>query len=121
MPTHIGEFLRSLRIEHGEILKTMAEKLGVSSAFLSAVENGKKKMPAQWKEKLCSIYDLSTKQQDALQAAIIDTNSAVELSLKNATPQSRKLAISFARHFESLDDETSRKIIEMLKDAHKEE
>ena len=121
MPTHIGEFLRSLRIEHGEILKTMAEKLGVSSAFLSAVENGKKKMPAQWGEKLCSIYDLSAKQQDALQAAIIDTNSAVELSLKNATPQSRKLAISFARHFESLDDETSRKIIDMLKDVHKEE
>ena len=43
MLTSIGRFLRKLRIDHGEILKDMADALGVSSAFLSAVENGKKK------------------------------------------------------------------------------
>ena len=48
----IGRFLRKLRIDNGEILKDMAEALGVSSAFLSAVENGKKKMPEGWIEKL---------------------------------------------------------------------
>jgi len=45
MITEYGKFLRKLRIDQGQILKTMAEKLGVSSAFLSAVENGKKKIP----------------------------------------------------------------------------
>ena len=50
MLTSIGRFLRKLRIENGEILKDMAEALGVSSAFLSAVENGKKKMPESWIE-----------------------------------------------------------------------
>ena len=43
MITSVGRFLRKLRIDRGKILKTMAETLGVSSAFLSAVENGKKK------------------------------------------------------------------------------
>ena len=45
MLTSIGRFLRKLRIDHGEILKDMADALGVSYAFLSAVENGKKKCP----------------------------------------------------------------------------
>lgn len=43
MITPIGKFLRKLRIDTGEILKDMAEKLHVSPSFLSAVENGKKK------------------------------------------------------------------------------
>jgi len=38
MLTSLGQFLRKLRLERGEILKTMADKLGVTSAFLSAVE-----------------------------------------------------------------------------------
>ena len=115
MLTSIGRFLRKLRIDNAEILKNMADKLGVSSAFLSAVENGKKKMPENWTEKLSVLYNFSEDQSDSLQKAIADTNQAIELNLENATPQSRDLAISFARHFDSIDDETSRKIIEMLK------
>lgn len=115
MLTSIGRFLRKLRIDNGEILKDKAEALGVSSAFLSAVENGKKKMPEGWIEKLKSIYSFTTEQAEALQAAVIDTNDAVELNLQNATPGNRALAISFAREFDSLDDETSRKIFEILK------
>ena len=93
----------------------MAEALGVSSAFLSAVENGKKKMPEGWIEKLKSIYSFTAEQAEELQAAVIDTNDAVELNLQNATPGNRALAISFAREFDSLDDETSKKIFEILK------
>ena len=69
MLTSIGRFLRKLRIDNGEILKDMAEALGVSSAFLSAVENGKKKMPDGWIEKLKSIYSFTEEQSEELQAA----------------------------------------------------
>lgn len=115
MLTSIGRFLRKLRIDNGEILKDMAEALGVSSAFLSAVENGKKKMPDGWIEKLEAIYSFTAEQLEELQEAVIDTNNAVELNLKNTTPNNRTLAISFAREFDSLDDETSKKILEILK------
>lgn len=102
-------------MSNGEILRDMAEALEVSSAFLSAVENGKKKMPEGWRRKLQTIYSLSAEQSRELQTAIIDTNNAVELNLQNATPGNRALAISFAREFDSLDDETSRTIFEILK------
>jgi transcriptional regulator with XRE-family HTH domain len=45
MLTQLGIFLRKLRLDRGEILKDMAIKLNVSSSFLSAVENGKKRIP----------------------------------------------------------------------------
>lgn len=114
MLTSIGKFLRKLRIDRGEILKTMADKLEVSSAFLSAVENGKKKMPESWYEKLSAAYSFSEEQKEALWAAAMDSNETVEINLQNAMQGNRKLAISFARHFNSLDDETCKKIMEML-------
>ena len=115
MLTSIGKFLRRLRLGKGEILKDMAEALGVSTALLSAVDNGKKKMPDSWPQKLAVVYELSAEQVKELRTAIIDTDNAVELNLQNATPGNRALAISFAREFDSLDDETSKKILEILK------
>ena len=66
----IARFLRKLRIDNGEILKDMAEALGVSSAFLSAVENGKKKMPEGWIEKLKAIYSFAPQRQYKIVAGI---------------------------------------------------
>lgn len=120
MLTSIGKFLRKLRIDNGEILRDMANALEVSSAFLSAVENGKKKMPESWTEKLKNIYSFSPEQSEELQKAIIDTNDMVEINLHNASDNNRTLAISFAREFNSLDEETSNKILEMLK-RHRED
>lgn len=120
MLTSIGKFLRKLRIDNGEILRDMANALEVSSAFLSAVENGKKKMPESWAEKLKNIYSFSPEQSEELQKAIIDTNDMVEINLHNASDNNRTLAISFAREFSSLDEETSNKILEMLK-RHRED
>ena len=100
MLTSLGQFLRKLRLENGEILKTMAEKLGVTSAFLSAVENGKKKMPLSWYEKLPLLYTFSEQQQDALKKAVMESSDIVELNLHNVPFGRRDLAISFARRFE---------------------
>ena len=51
--TKFGEFMRILRIKRKIIMKDTAESLQVSTPFLSAVENGKKKIPDTWFEKNC--------------------------------------------------------------------
>ncbi len=114
MITSIGTFLRKLRLHNNEILKTMAEKLDVSSAFLSAVENGKKKMPESWYEKLTVLYNLDDQQHNEMVQAALDSGNTVELNIQNASPISRQLAVSFARQFETLDDDTSQKIFNIL-------
>ena len=58
MLTRVGIFLRKLRLDSGEIMKDMATKLDVSSSFLSAVENGKKKMPESWYDTIVNLYNL---------------------------------------------------------------
>lgn len=120
MLTSIGRYLRKLRIDRGEILRDMATKLGVSSAFLSAIENGKKKMPESMLLNLENLYSLSADQIEELKTAVLESSDTVELNLVNASEGSRQLAVSFARKFESLDEETAKKIYNILK-RHEEE
>lgn len=121
MCTILGTFLRRLRLQHGERLKDMADNLHVSSAFLSAVENGKKKMPDSWYNKLASLYGLSDEQQEDLRTAVIESGETVALNIKDISSSNRELALCFARHFDSLDEETSKQIFALLKRKKEEE
>lgn len=114
MLTSVGVFLRKLRMDRGEILRDMARNLNVSSAFLSAVENGKKKLPDAWLRKLETIYHLSEAQITELKDAIVESSDTIALDVRNASAGNRQLAASFARHFDSLDEETTQKLLAIL-------
>ena len=115
MITSVGKFLRKLRIDSGEILRDMAKKLNISSAFLSAVENGKKKVPDAWLPKLEAFYSLNPQQMEELRNAIVESANTVELNIQNASTANRQLAVSFARQFATLDEETAKKLFDILK------
>lgn len=100
MVTDYGKFLRKLRIDNGEILKTMAQKLDVSSAFLSAVENGKKKIPRDWDEKINSIYLLENDDFEKLLQARHLTESRIEIELESLTENQRETVFAFSRSIE---------------------
>ena len=53
--TELGIALRKIRLDKHELLREMAAKLNVSSAFLSAVETGKKRPPANFVNKISMI------------------------------------------------------------------
>lgn len=103
MITEYGKFLRKLRIDQGQILKTMAEKLGVSSAFLSAVENGKKKIPKTWEEKLVKEYKLDEEQLAELRRSQQDSQQLIEINLEMLTHAQKDTAFAFARSLERFD------------------
>ncbi len=73
--TSFGEFVRILRIKKHEVMGDMAKVLGVKVPFLSAVENGKKNVPADWANKLISNYNLSTEEQCTLKQVIEESNT----------------------------------------------
>ena len=114
MATSIGKFLRGLRIENQEILKDMADRLEVSSAFLSAVENGKKKMPDSWYEKLANLYTLTEEQREELKKAVMESSDVVELDVAHSACYQRDLAVSFAREFNSMDEDLCKKLLDLL-------
>ena len=115
MRTSIGEFLRKLRItRNGVLLKDMAMDLGVSSAFLSAVESGKKKFPSEWFTKIQEVYCLNDDELKDLKEAVAETNRMVEISLERLPLSSQKLAISFARNLDYIDKETAELFCRLL-------
>ena len=120
MLTELGKFLRKIRIDHDEILKDMADKLGVTASFLSAVENGKKRMPAEWNSKICQLYSLNSQQQNEFSAAIADTEQKLEINLQNVSTDNRNLAVSFARRFSEFDDSQIEAIKKIMQGGNNE-
>lgn len=113
--TEIGKFLRKLRIDQGEVLFQMAQKLEVSSAFLSAVELGKRKMPYDWNIKIRALYPLTPMQEEEFDEAIAQSEKGVLLDFENASPKAKKLAVSFARSFDNLSNEQLETIKNMMR------
>lgn len=116
MITAFGKFLRILRMDNGEILKNMADKLNVTSSFLSAVENGKKKIPAEWTDKIINLYALSDEKIIELQNSVSETNECVEIGLANLNFRQRELAFSFARKLNGFNDIEMKKLWDILKE-----
>jgi len=104
MLTEFGQFLRKLRIDCNELLKDMADKLGVTPSYLSAVETGKRNIPDGWIDKISQFYNLDIFEKEALQNAADNSISAVTMDLRSMAPKKRETALLFARTFEDTDD-----------------
>ncbi|MDD7289972.1 MAG: helix-turn-helix transcriptional regulator [Clostridiales bacterium] len=118
MLTAFGKELRKLRIEHGEVLRDTASHLGVSASFVSAVESGKKKIPANWIGTLSDVYSLSAEQKNALSKAAQESCADIKINLSEAGPRQRNAALVFARNFDSLSDEAAAQILNLLESGH---
>ena len=115
MLTEFGKALRKIRIDRQQLLRDMADKLGVSSAYLSAVETGKRRIPQDWVSKIASIYSLSCEEQADLQSAADNSVFDVTISLVNASEQKRNAVLSFARALDGLNDEDLKRIMASIK------
>lgn len=116
--TKFGEMVRILRIQSHEVMGDMAEMLGTSLPFLSAVENGKKNVPPAWIPKIVEHYHLSSKEADKLIQAIEESKTQMKLTLAGKGATQRQAALQFARSFEGMDEETAKRIVKILEEGH---
>lgn len=116
MLTPFGKVLRKLRIDSNKSLKDMADYMSVSSAFLSAVESGKKKITGDIVEKSVSFFggDQRLKAQLETAAWISATEYKFDVSDKNDI--TRETVAMFARNFAVLPDERIREIKKLLEE-----
>lgn len=112
MVTTFGKFCRKLRIDKGEILFDMAEKLGVSTAFLSKVENGRRKPPAEWEEKIINLYSLSGDSEKVFRECFFNTVNSDSINIKDFNSEDKELMLSFARKLDTLDKDAIRKLLD---------
>lgn len=116
MLTNFGKALRKIRIDHSEFLKDMAAKLGVTVAYLSAVENGKREVPDQWIDVLAEKYLLEPSEKKELQNYAYENKDNIKIDLSGIEKEEREMALAFARSFKSLTEADKKAIEKIFKD-----
>ena len=115
MATLIGQKLRIIRLERGEVLKDMADKLNISSAYLSAMENGKREFNKTLIEQIGELYSLSVDRLDDLYDSYYTSIRQIQIDISNQPTSKADLGLVFARKFNDLDDAQIDKILKVLK------
>lgn len=110
--TEIGKELRKLRIDEDERLLDMAGRLERSSAFVSAVETGRKAPPAGFEELVITAYRLVEESANSLRRAADRSRKAFTLEANTALE--RDTAGLMARRMNTLSDMELNEILAIL-------
>jgi HTH-type transcriptional regulator, competence development regulator len=111
-----GKELRKLRIDKSELLKDMAERLGVSPAFISAIETSRKPIPAGFANRIASAYDLNERAKERFPTLADATRTTFEIRLsESASPKVRETAAVLARQFPNLNSDDLDRLLEIFK------
>ncbi|MCH6872636.1 helix-turn-helix domain-containing protein [Escherichia coli] len=115
MLTPFGKKVRKLRIDVGVTLKSMADAMGVTSSYLSAIETGKRAVTDPVLKSIISYFTNEGVQAgDELTKAARDSQQSVEINLSGKNQNAREVAMAFARNFDELSDDEFKRLRELL-------
>lgn len=80
--TALGKFIRKIRIDNGEYITDMAERLGVSPQYISLVELGKRKLNTVLKNKFIKEYKLNNEQKLELERIMIMESKKINIDIE---------------------------------------
>ncbi|HGN9467359.1 TPA: XRE family transcriptional regulator [Providencia stuartii] len=109
--TEFGKAVRIARLQTDQTLLSMAEELKVSPAFLSGLENGRKKVSKKWVKQIRSFFENKGYQIQELQELADISNEFVELD--GLSMQQKMLVAGFAKS--PLTPEQLKKMADLLK------
>jgi transcriptional regulator with XRE-family HTH domain len=105
--TPFGEKVRALREVRGITLKQMAEDLGVSSAYFSALEHGHRGRPGSGLvQQICGYFELMWDEAEELKRLAALSHPRVVVDTSGLSPKATKLANVLAERIDSMDEET---------------
>ncbi|WP_298223831.1 helix-turn-helix domain-containing protein [Acidocella sp.] len=105
--TPFGEKLRALRRARGILLKDMAAGLQVSSAYLSALEHGRRGTPSTGLiHQICQYFGLIWDDADELMTLAKQSRPRLKLNSAGLTAQQTALANRLAKELRNLTPET---------------
>jgi transcriptional regulator with XRE-family HTH domain len=91
--TPFGDRMRKLRAERGVTLKDMAEAIGVSSAYLSALEHGKRGRPG-WHliQRILSYFNIIWDEAEEVVRLARISHPRIAIDTAGLTPRATELA-----------------------------
>ncbi len=116
--TPFGVRLRQLRDERGIALKDMAEALGVSAAYLSALEHGKRGRPTHaMVVAICAQLNIIWDEADELMRLARLSHPRVTVDTGGLSAAATELANLLAERIRKLPPERIARLLELVKTA----
>lgn len=116
MLSAFGEYTKSLRKAHGESLRIMAEKLEISPAYLSVMENGRRTATKEIVSKVCGIYNLNATESSKLQDLANIANQYVDIEISEMNKAQQEVSLIFARRIKDADPDLVEKLKKVLEE-----
>jgi transcriptional regulator with XRE-family HTH domain len=113
--TPFGEKMRALRKERVITLKRMAEAVGVSSAYLSALEHGKRGRPS-WHlvQRINAYFNIIWDEAEAVQHLARVSHPRVTIDTSGLNPKATELANRLADDIGRLDEKVLNELIQLV-------
>jgi transcriptional regulator with XRE-family HTH domain len=114
--TPFGARLRALREERGLTLTRMAADLGLSAAYLSALEHGKRARPTPGLvRQICGYFGIIWDDADELQSLAKRSRPKVTVDTGGMSPLATELANLLAERIGELDEPTLAHLLETVR------
>ncbi|WP_018182214.1 helix-turn-helix domain-containing protein [Kaistia granuli] len=116
--TPFGQRLREMRDERGLSLKDMAEKLGVSSSYLSALEHGRRGSPSWFMvQRIIAYFNVIWDEAEELQRLAERSHPRVTVETAGLAPEATELAHLLAAEIGNLSVKSLQELKKALHDA----
>ena len=115
MSTPFGEKVRQLRQERGVTLKELAHALGVSEAYLSALETGRRPRPTPARvDQICAFFGIIWDEADALKDLARLSQPRVTIDTTGLSAEATQLANRLSQRLRRLDEATIRALLDKV-------
>ncbi len=118
--TPFGEKMRTLRAERNMTLRDMAEAIGVSSAYLSALEHGKRGRPG-WHmiQRIIAHFNVIWDDAEELVRLARISHPKITIDTSGLSPKATELANRLAATISKLDNDTLKEMAALLEPKKK--
>jgi transcriptional regulator with XRE-family HTH domain len=113
--TPFGDRMRKLRAERGVTLKQMADAIGVSSAYLSALEHGKRGRPG-WHliQRIIAYFNIIWDEAEEVVRLARISHPRITIDTAGLSPQATELSNRLADDIGKLDSTVLDEILSVL-------
>lgn len=113
--TPFGDRMRKLRAERGVTLKEMADAIGVSSAYLSALEHGKRGRPG-WHliQRILTFFNIIWDDAEEVVWLARISHPRITIDTSGLNPRATELANRLADEIGRLDSASLQEILSVL-------
>ncbi|HAD99945.1 MAG TPA: transcriptional regulator [Rhodospirillaceae bacterium] len=115
MTTPFGRKVREMRHQSGTTLKDLADALGVSQAYLSALETGRRPRPTPARvDQICAYFGIIWDEAEALKDLARLSQPRITIDTTGLSPDATELANRLSQRIRRLDAKTVRRLLDIL-------